>query len=175
MKRIASRGIVLTALAVLAMSGQAAAFTPVPIPTPRIGSSAAATLMPISAPAHTSAVRGPLSCVVTCKPAAAFDHTGVLTVGGGAVRVSGPITCTAGDFVRIRATVSQTSTGAVAEGIWSKRCTGTALHWHITAIVTDAGHFAAGGADGVGLAIIRSHGIPVTAVQWLRGLTLKAA
>ena len=56
MKRIASRGIVLTALAVLAMSGQAAAFTPVPIPTPRIGNSAAATLMPISALAHTSGV-----------------------------------------------------------------------------------------------------------------------
>jgi hypothetical protein len=40
MKRIASRGIALTALAILAMSGPAAAFTPVPIPTPRTGSSA---------------------------------------------------------------------------------------------------------------------------------------
>ena len=37
MKRTASTGITLTALAVLAMSGQAAAFTPVPIPTPRAG------------------------------------------------------------------------------------------------------------------------------------------
>jgi hypothetical protein len=175
MKRIVSGGIVLTALAVVAMSGQAAAFTPVPIPTPRIGSSAAATLMPISAPTHTSVVRGPVPCVGSCKPAAAFDHAGVLTVGGGAVRVSGPITCTGGDIVLIRATVSQGSTGAVAEGVWSKRCTGTALQWHITAIVTDAGHFAAGGADGVGLAIISSRGIPGTAVQWLRRLTLKAA
>ena len=41
MKRIASKGIALTVLAILAMSGQAAAFTPVPIPTPRIGSAAA--------------------------------------------------------------------------------------------------------------------------------------
>ena len=55
MKHILSRGIVLMALAVLAMSGPAAAFTPVPIPTPRIGGSAAATLTPISAPARTSA------------------------------------------------------------------------------------------------------------------------
>jgi hypothetical protein len=40
MKRIASKGIALTVLAILAMSGQAAAFTPVPIPTPRTGSAA---------------------------------------------------------------------------------------------------------------------------------------
>jgi hypothetical protein len=42
MKRIASKGIALTVLAILAMSGQAAAFTPVPIPTPRGGSAAVA-------------------------------------------------------------------------------------------------------------------------------------
>ena len=35
MKRIVSKGIAVTVLAVLAMSGPAAAFTPVPIPTPR--------------------------------------------------------------------------------------------------------------------------------------------
>ena len=42
MKQIASKAIALTVLAVLAMSGQAAAFTPVPIPAPRTGSAAAA-------------------------------------------------------------------------------------------------------------------------------------
>ena len=42
MKRIASKGIALTVLAILAMSGEAAAFTPVPIPTPRAGHAAAA-------------------------------------------------------------------------------------------------------------------------------------
>jgi hypothetical protein len=35
MKRIASTGIVVTVVAMLGLSGQAAAFTPVPIPTPR--------------------------------------------------------------------------------------------------------------------------------------------
>jgi hypothetical protein len=35
MKRITSKGIALTVLSFLAMSGPAAAFTPVPIPTPR--------------------------------------------------------------------------------------------------------------------------------------------
>lgn len=42
MKRIASKGIALTVLAILATSGLAAAFTPVPMPTPRTGSAAVA-------------------------------------------------------------------------------------------------------------------------------------
>ena len=37
MKRITSKGIALTVLSILAMSGPAAAFTPVPIPKPRAG------------------------------------------------------------------------------------------------------------------------------------------
>jgi hypothetical protein len=44
MKRMVSNGIAVTVLAVLAMSGPAAAFTPVPIPTPRTGSPVAATV-----------------------------------------------------------------------------------------------------------------------------------
>jgi hypothetical protein len=44
MKRITSKGITLTVLAFLAISGQAAAFTPVPIPTPRTGTAAVAHL-----------------------------------------------------------------------------------------------------------------------------------
>jgi hypothetical protein len=83
--------------------------------------------------------------------------------------------CRVGDSVRIRATLSQASTGAVAEGLWSKRCTGTLMHWHITAIVTDGAHFSAGGDDGAGLAIIRRHGMPGSAIQWIRPLTLKVA
>ncbi len=42
MKRIVRNGIALTVLALLAMSGPAAAFTPVPIPMPRAGSAVAA-------------------------------------------------------------------------------------------------------------------------------------
>jgi hypothetical protein len=42
MKRFMRKGIALTVLAILAMSGEAAAFTPVPIPTPRVGTAALA-------------------------------------------------------------------------------------------------------------------------------------
>jgi hypothetical protein len=132
-------------------------------------------LMPLSALAHTSAVSDTVRCVSTCKPAAAFDRAALLSDGGGTVLVSGPITCRVGDSVRVRATVSQASTGAVAEGLWSRRCTGTLMHWHITAIVNDGAHFSAGGADGAGLAIIRRHGVPRSAIQWISPLTLKAA
>ena len=42
MKRMTSRGLALTVLAMLAISGPAAAFTPVPIPAPRAGTVAIA-------------------------------------------------------------------------------------------------------------------------------------
>ena len=42
MKRTMSKGIALTVLAVFAMTGEAAAFTPVPIPIPRAGTAVAA-------------------------------------------------------------------------------------------------------------------------------------
>jgi hypothetical protein len=44
MKRLASKGAALTVLAILATSGPAAAFTPVPIPKPHIGSAAVAAV-----------------------------------------------------------------------------------------------------------------------------------
>jgi hypothetical protein len=140
-----------------------------------VACAATIAVMPLSALARTSAVSDTVLCASTCKPAAAFDRAALLANGGVTVLVSGPITCRVGDSVRIRATVSQVSTGAVAEGLWSKRCTGTELHWHITAIVTDGVHFSAGGAEGVGLAIIRRQGTPGSAVQWIRRLALKAA
>ena len=140
-----------------------------------VACAATIALMPLSALARTSGMRGTVLCASSCKPAAAFDRAALLTNGGGTVLVSGPITCKVGDSVRIRATVSQASTGAVAQGLWSKRCTGTLMHWHITAIVTDGAHFSAGGADGAGLAIIRRHGMPGSAIQWIRPLTLKVA
>jgi hypothetical protein len=42
MKRFTSRWIALTVLAMLAISGSAAAFTPVPIPAPRAGTAVVA-------------------------------------------------------------------------------------------------------------------------------------
>lgn len=54
MKRIVSQGIGLT-VAILALSGPASAFTPVPIPTPRTGGAAVAHVAHDQAPAVAGA------------------------------------------------------------------------------------------------------------------------
>lgn len=46
MKRIASTAIAATVMAIFGLSGEAAAFTPVPIPTPRTGSLVVAHAVP---------------------------------------------------------------------------------------------------------------------------------
>lgn len=120
-------------------------------------------------PAHSRGRR----CSV-CKPAAAFTPTQTLIDSGRTLKLSGPITCPAGDTVRLRATLSQRSTGAVAQGVWSKACTGKGQHWHTTASVNDGVTMSAGCAHAAGLAIIRHAGKPVDAFQWLRTVTLKA-
>ena len=79
-----------------------------------VACAATIAVMPLSALARTSAVSDTVLCASTCKPAAAFDRAALLANGGVTVLVSGPITCRVGDSVRIRATVSQASTGAVA-------------------------------------------------------------
>lgn len=107
--------------------------------------------------------------------ARAFDRSGVIAAGGDAVRVGGPVGCPAGDTVRLRATVSQSVTGAVAEGSWSAACTGRNVHWRATAVVNDGAPFKAGCAHGVGLAVIRHNGRAVDATQWLSKLTLTKA
>ena len=119
---------------------------------------------------------GTPACGTTClKPAAAFNRTGGLTNGGRGVNVSGPIGCPAGDSVQLRATVSQRSTGAVAQGFWNKVCAGSGQHWHTTASVTDGVTMSAGCVHATGLAIVRHAGKPVDAFQWLRTVTLDAA
>ena len=104
-----------------------------------------------------------------------FNRAGVIAKRGAAVMVSGPISCPTGDTVRLRATVSQLATGAVAQGFWSKSCAGSVQHWDMTAKVTDSASFTAGCAHGTGLAIVSRNGKAVTASQWLSALTLTAA
>jgi hypothetical protein len=73
-----------------------------------------------------------------------------------------------------RSTASQDRTGAVAQGFWSKTCTGAAQHWHLTAKLTDGVKLKPGCAHGAGLAIARRAG-KVGAVQWISTLKLSAA
>lgn len=89
-----------------------------------------------------------------------------VTVGGG-----GNV-CRKGWTIKIDATLSQHSTGAVAEGTWTGTCTGRSQKWHTTAHVTDGVPFTPGCAVGVALGVAHSHGKPISAHQWLSPLTL---
>lgn len=68
--------------------------------------------------------------IVGMQPAVAgsylntIDETATLTPSGHNVRVTGPIGCDAGEIVHIRVRVTQSSTGAIAEGTFHARCTG---------------------------------------------------
>ncbi len=136
-------------------------------PSSRIGAIVSLTAFGLIAATTALAVPSPLL--------RAFDRSGVIASGGNAVKIGGPFGCPAGDNVRLRATVSQGATGAVAEGTWSATCQGHNVHWHATAVVSDGALLQAGCAHGVGLAIVRRNGRPVEASQWLSTLTLSMA
>jgi hypothetical protein len=110
-----------------------------------------------------------------------FDRAGVLAAGGRGALVSGPVNCSKGYVASLRATISEGVSGsygmppgAVAQGSWSKRCTLKALHWQLTARVTDGTSLVPGCAQAAGLVIIRKRGKAVAAFQWLRKVVLSA-
>jgi hypothetical protein len=103
-------------------------------------------------------------------PQGNFSRSGVVVDAGRAVEVSGPVTCAAGDAVKLRATISQPG-GSVAVGVWSMTCTGRAQRWHGTAKVIDGVRLGRGLATGVGLAVVRQRGRAADAFQWLAGLS----
>jgi hypothetical protein len=90
-----------------------------------------------------------------------------LSGAGRQLLVRGPITCLAGDEVRIRVTVTQRTTGAVAEGRWRRLCTGGSRHWTTKAAVAEGpAAFAAGPAQACAVALARRGGKPTDALQW---------
>jgi hypothetical protein len=74
--------------------------------------------------------------------------------------------------VRLRATISQRTDGATANGSWSGRCTGSPRRWKTIAKVTHGPSFVGGFARGAGLAVIRHAGTPVNRIKWQSPLTL---
>jgi hypothetical protein len=75
-----------------------------------------------------------------------------LSQNGRRVQVTGPIICTAGERVYLRATVTQRTTGAVAEGEGSFVCTGEMQTWRVAAQCQTRERFTPGAATAVGLA-----------------------
>ena len=100
---------------------------------------------------------------------AAFNLTATLHGGGSQLQVSGPLQCQ-GTRVTIRATVSQRTTGAWAEGQWEGACSHRT--WKTTVHVTGANRFKAGSAEGCGLGIGYVGSKQFDAFQWCSPLRI---
>ena len=81
-----------------------------------------------------------------------IDTVGIVADKGRQVTVTGPIAVTAGERTELRVTVTQRSTGAVAEGVIFFTGTGQTNHWELTAVAEGRATFEAGPATVVGLA-----------------------
>ena len=101
-----------------------------------------------------------------------IDPVGLVADKGRQVTVTGPIAVTVGERTELRVTVTQRSTGAVAEGVIFFAGTGQTNHWEITVVAEGRAAFQAGPATVVGLARSSVNGQATDAHQWLVNVTL---
>ena len=101
-----------------------------------------------------------------------IDPVGIVAHNGRHVTLTGPIAITAGERAHMRVTVTQRTTGAVAEGHAVFLGTGTTNQWEITATVEGRATFEAGPAIAVAIARTSLNGQATDAHQWLVDITL---
>jgi hypothetical protein len=101
-----------------------------------------------------------------------IDPVGIVANKGRAVTVTGPIAITEGERTALRVTVTQRSTGAVAEKVIFFTGSDATNQWEITATAESRAGFEAGPATVVGLARSSINGKPTDAHQWLVNVTL---
>ncbi len=101
-----------------------------------------------------------------------IDPIAIVADKGRHLVVTGPIACIAGERAYLRATVTQRTTGAVAEGSGFITCTGVSQQWEVHAVTQGAASFAPGAATAVGLASTSLRGKVNDAHQWLVDITL---
>jgi len=88
--------------------------------------------------------------------------------------VTGPISCTAGERVPLRVTVTQRTTGALAEGSTRVVCAGEGQlqQWEVHATAQGANTFEPGAATAVAVGRSTRRGDTSDAHQWLVEITL---
>ena len=102
-----------------------------------------------------------------------IDPVGILTDKGRRLDVSGPITVTAGERMALRVTVTQRSTGAVAEGEGFLIGIVNPQQWEVRAHSVGKAVFEPGPATAVALGVTTARGAAATdAHQWLVEITL---
>ena len=101
-----------------------------------------------------------------------IDSTAKITDNGRGIVVTGPLQCSEGQPVDLRVTVSQRSTGAIAEGTARIRCTPDRAQWEVRITTQGNATFQEGPAIATALARSTQHGDPDDAHQWLVEITL---
>lgn len=101
-----------------------------------------------------------------------IDPLAIVTDNGRQIIVTGPVACTAGERAYHRVTVTQRSTGAVAEGRTLINCTGDIQQWEVHASTQGKETFEEGPATAVGVARTTARGETTDAHQWLVDITL---
>jgi len=101
-----------------------------------------------------------------------IDPVAIVTDNGRHLIVTGPIECTESQKGYLHVTVTQRSTGAVAEGRTMITCTGATQQWEIHAAAQGNEAFTEGLATAVGLARTTDRGAADDAHQWLVNVTL---
>lgn len=97
-----------------------------------------------------------------------IDPDVTMNENGRHLSVKGPIACSEGELLRIRLTVTQASTGALAQGYTSLDCAGNDvdLEWSLTAVTYGTARFEEGEAQACALGLTRI-GNEVTDIrQW---------
>jgi hypothetical protein len=101
-----------------------------------------------------------------------IDPVATVTDDGRHLIVTGPLACTAGERASLHMTVTQRTTGAVAEGRTLLTCTGDTQHWEVHAATQGHTPFAAGPATAAAMARTTTRGDATDAHQWVVNLTL---
>ena len=101
-----------------------------------------------------------------------IDPLGIVADKGRQVTVTGPIAVTTDERTELRVTVTQRSTGAVAEGVIFFTGSVQTNQWEVTVMAEGRAAFQAGPATVVGLAHSSVNGQGTDAHQWLVNVTL---
>ena len=96
-----------------------------------------------------------------------IDPVATLTDCGARLVVTGPLRTTQVEWIDMRVTITQRTTGALAEGKLRLLGTGLDQRWQVEAEVRGDTAFEPGPATAVALAVTTSQGLPTDAHQWL--------
>jgi hypothetical protein len=102
-----------------------------------------------------------------------IDPVASLHENGRRITLTGPIRCTQVEWVALRVTVTQRSTGAIAEGYAILLGSTDVQHWQLHASVRGSATFEAGAATAVAVAVSTREGEATDAHQWLVPVTLE--